>query len=210
MNRVVTNADKRITLKYGNGHLGVDLGWVGGDSDNIYAHSEGTVTATVTGKVKDNNTTGMATYGNYIDIKHSNSYTTRYAHLSTVDVKVGDKVTAGQKIGYMGETGNAFGKHLHFEVRNASGYVIDATPYLTADLPNMTTCEKTEEIKTETSTFKVGDVVVPIKTIDYNGTKLVQYDKTYTITELVGKRAVLSARGQVWAAMNTDNIKLAE
>lgn len=57
--------------------------------------------------------------------------------------------------------------------------------------------------------FKVGDVVVPTRLVSYNGTPLVQYDKTYTITELNGDRAVLSARGQVWAAMNTADIRKA-
>lgn len=57
--------------------------------------------------------------------------------------------------------------------------------------------------------FKVGDVVVPTSLVDYNGTRLVQYDDTYTISELNGDRAVLVARGAVWAAMNIKNIKKA-
>ena len=60
-------------------------------------------------------------------------------------------------------------------------------------------------------TFKVGDKVVPIKLVDYNGTHLIQYDPYYYITELKGNRAVLSANRNgkyyVWAAMNTNNIK---
>lgn len=59
--------------------------------------------------------------------------------------------------------------------------------------------------------FKVGDTVVPTKLVDYNGTPLVQYDDTYTISEINGDRAVLTAprNGQpvVWAAMNTANIR---
>lgn len=57
--------------------------------------------------------------------------------------------------------------------------------------------------------FKVGDTVVPTKLVDYNGTPLVQYDPSYTITQINGDRAVLSARGVVWAAMNTANIRKA-
>jgi len=61
--------------------------------------------------------------------------------------------------------------------------------------------------------FKVGDVVVPTKLVDYNGTPLVQYDDNYTITQINGDRAVLSAprNGQmvVWAAMNTNDIRKA-
>lgn len=59
------------------------------------------------------------------------------------------------------------------------------------------------------ATFKVGDVVVPTKLVDYNGTPLVQYDDTYTISEINGDRAVLTARGAVWAAMNTKDIRKA-
>lgn len=57
--------------------------------------------------------------------------------------------------------------------------------------------------------FKVGDRVVPTKLVDYNGTKLTQYDDSYEIIELNGDRAVLGARGAVWAAMNTANIRKA-
>lgn len=61
--------------------------------------------------------------------------------------------------------------------------------------------------------FKVGDKVVPTKLVDYNGTPLVQYDDYYTISEINGDRAVLTAprNGQpvVWAAMNTANIRKA-
>ena len=65
---------------------------------------------------------------------------------------------------------------------------------------------KPEEPKKEKG-FKVGDKVKPIKLVDYYGTSLVQYDDYYTISEIKGDRVVLVARGQVWAAMNTNNIK---
>jgi len=55
--------------------------------------------------------------------------------------------------------------------------------------------------------FKVGDTVVPTKLVDWDGRKLRQYDPYYTISELKGKRAVLMARGQVWAAVSTDNLR---
>lgn len=61
--------------------------------------------------------------------------------------------------------------------------------------------------------FKEGDVVVPTRLVDYNGTPLVQYDDTYVITQLRGDRAVLSAdrngKMVVWAAMNTKDIRKA-
>ena len=61
--------------------------------------------------------------------------------------------------------------------------------------------------------FKVGDIVVPTRLVDYNGTPLVQYDDTYTITQINGDRAVLSAprdgKMVVWAAMNIKDIRKA-
>ena len=56
-------------------------------------------------------------YGNIIHIRHGNGMETRYAHLSKINFKVGQKVTAGQAIGRVGSTGTATGPHLHFEVR---------------------------------------------------------------------------------------------
>lgn len=55
--------------------------------------------------------------------------------------------------------------------------------------------------------FNVGDRVAPTRLVDYNGTHLRQYDDSYIISELKGNRAVLKARGQVWAAMRTEDLK---
>lgn len=55
--------------------------------------------------------------------------------------------------------------------------------------------------------FRVGDKVVPTKLVSYTGAHLKQYDAFYTISSLNGDRAVLSARGQVWAAMNISNLR---
>lgn len=63
-----------------------------------------------------------SSYGNYILITHGDQnghkdVSTLYAHLSRIDVKAGDRVAPGQKIGVMGTTGTSTGVHLHFEVR---------------------------------------------------------------------------------------------
>ena len=57
-------------------------------------------------------------YGNYCIIYHGNGYATLYAHMRALpSVKVGESVTAGQVIGYVGPTGSSTGNHLHFELR---------------------------------------------------------------------------------------------
>ncbi len=57
------------------------------------------------------------TYGNYVVIRHENGYYTMYAHLTNnVNVNIGDQVTRGQVIGYMGSSGSSTGTHLHFGV----------------------------------------------------------------------------------------------
>lgn len=56
-------------------------------------------------------------YGNVISIKHSNNRSTMYAHLSRIDVRKGQRVDQGMRIGAVGATGWATGPHLHFEVK---------------------------------------------------------------------------------------------
>jgi murein DD-endopeptidase MepM/ murein hydrolase activator NlpD len=58
----------------------------------------------------------LTIYGNAVIVDHGLGLQTLYAHLSSIDVKVGDKVTRGQELGRTGATGLAIGDHLHFEV----------------------------------------------------------------------------------------------
>lgn len=58
----------------------------------------------------------MGTYGNVVFIDHGNGLSTRYAHLSVIDVAVGDELQRGEKLGEVGSTGFSTGPHLHFEV----------------------------------------------------------------------------------------------
>ncbi|HDN25928.1 MAG TPA: M23 family metallopeptidase [Thioploca sp.] len=73
----------------------------------------------------------MRGYGLIVEIKHSDMYTTRYAHNRKNLVKVGEQVNKGQLIALVGSTGRATGPHVHFEVRQ-SGVAINPLKYLGA------------------------------------------------------------------------------
>lgn len=71
-------------------------------------------------------------YGNAIVIKHGNGTYSQYAHLSRIDVRIGQVVTTGQHIALSGNTGNSSGPHLHFEIRTTPNYgsAIDPVAFL--------------------------------------------------------------------------------
>lgn len=73
-------------------------------------------------------------YGNAVVIKHGNGTYTQYAHLSRVEVKVGQVVKTGQEIARSGNTGNSSGPHLHFEIRTTANYgsAVDPVAFLRA------------------------------------------------------------------------------
>ena len=71
-------------------------------------------------------------YGNLVVVRHRLGYTTWYAHLSTITTFVGQKVTGGTRLGFVGSTGHATGPHLHFELRK-NATPIDPMPVSAAD-----------------------------------------------------------------------------
>ena len=79
---------------------------------------EGTpILATADGVVEETLPEGEGNaYGNRITLSHGDTYQTRYAHLSSIVVKKGQKVKKGEVIGYCGNTGRSTGPHLHYEV----------------------------------------------------------------------------------------------
>ena len=86
-------------------HKGVDIGASYGSS--IYATKAGTVIVS---------SYDAGGYGNYVQIDHGGGNYTLYGHMSSIAVSVGQKVSKGQTIGYVGSTGNSTGPHLHWEV----------------------------------------------------------------------------------------------
>jgi len=68
-------------------------------------------------------------YGNVIYVDHGAGLSTRYGHLSQIDVKIGQTVTRGQTIGLVGSTGRSTGPHLHYEVR-INNQPVDPRQYL--------------------------------------------------------------------------------
>jgi len=87
------------------------------------------VRATANGKVVNAGWSGG--YGRMVEIDHGNGLSTRYGHLSQIDVKVGDIVKIGQVIGEVGSTGRSTGPHLHYETR-IDGEAVDPQKFLRA------------------------------------------------------------------------------
>ena len=111
-------------------HTGIDISAEQGIA--VIAAADGTVSQVQTWD--SSTTTGDQSYGNMVQITHADERTTLYAHLSKVLVSSGDSVSAGETIGYVGNTGNADGAHLHFEVRQ-SGQTVDPRPFITGGNP---------------------------------------------------------------------------
>jgi murein DD-endopeptidase MepM/ murein hydrolase activator NlpD len=86
-------------------HTGIDFR---GDSGEA-------IRVTASGKVVSAGWSGG--YGRMVEVDHGNGLSTRYGHLSEIDVQVGQTVKAGQTVGRMGSTGRSTGPHLHYETR---------------------------------------------------------------------------------------------
>lgn len=160
MSRVLKTGRDQITNSYAN-HKGwahgVDDVKSPGQIDTIIGHTEGKIIKVVNylnGTNQKMDKEGMG-YGNYAMILHDGKIQSRYpvtlyGHLANVNsnIKENVRVKQGQDLGLMGNTGNSFGAHLHFELRlysemptsanlhDTSKFIwVDPTPYLDADLP---------------------------------------------------------------------------
>jgi murein DD-endopeptidase MepM/ murein hydrolase activator NlpD len=99
-------------------HAGIDL--AGPSGTPIHATADGTVS-----EAGWNN----GGYGRLIKIDHGRGIETRYAHLSSISVTPGQRITRGQVIGRMGSTGRSTGSHLHYEVR-IDGRAVNPIPFM--------------------------------------------------------------------------------
>ena len=102
-------------------HGGIDVAAPRGTS--LHAAGDGVVESVVTGCSEGNRSCGGG-YGNRITIRHADGYKTLYAHMQSVNVSSGQKITKGQVIGTVGSTGMSTGPHLHLELHE-NGKKID-------------------------------------------------------------------------------------
>lgn len=105
--------------RWGRQHAGIDM--AGPVGTPIYATGQGVVTFAG----------WQRGYGNVIKIQHELGTETRYAHLSRIGVKAGQKVSRGARIGDMGNTGRSTGPHLHYEVR-VNGKAVNPLSFIKA------------------------------------------------------------------------------
>lgn len=98
-------------------HNGIDLAAPTGTP--IYATADGLVSKAEY----------WSSYGNYVSVEHGAQLQTRYAHMSRIAVRDGQRVSKGDIIGYVGSTGRSTGPHLHYEVRVA-GEAVNPVPYM--------------------------------------------------------------------------------
>lgn len=124
--------DYELTGTFGDGgdrwassHSGQDFAVPTGTS--VHSVYDGTVV-----KAGGNGAGDGPAYGNAVVIEHTDGTYTQYAHLSEVQVSIGDEVEAGDQIALSGNTGNSSGPHLHFEVRTTAdfGSAVDPMAFL--------------------------------------------------------------------------------
>ena len=123
-----------ITQGFGgsSNHRGLDL--VGKDYtiDDIVSYANGTVNMATNGYGNGQGEGANWAYGNFVKIINDDGTVCLYAHMEYTSVKVGQRVSKGQVIGRMGNSGNSFGGHLHWELWSCNDYYknIDPSPYL--------------------------------------------------------------------------------
>ena len=186
--RVLNNEHCEITNNYSASHEAVDVVGGGYTLDYVTAHSDGTVVFLQDGYSNAKGSTGNASYGNCVKLEHGNGYQTLYAHMDkNLLVKNGEKVKKGQRLGYMSDSGNSYGKHTHFEVWKDVNR-IDPTEYLDKDF---VVYNKTiDEIANDVIAGKYGNYPERKEKLEAEG---YSYSEVQTrVNELVNKVVYLS------------------
>ena len=146
--RVLESGLGTITQNYSSSHQALDLVKEGRQLDYIVAHSDGTVIFYQDGYDNLKGSVGNVGFGNFVRIDHGDGFVTMYAHMrKNLLVKNGQVVKKGQRLGYMGDSGNAYGAHLHFEITK-DGVRINPYEYLDKSFSSDSNLN-----------YKVGDVV---------------------------------------------------
>lgn len=121
-----------ITQGFVNGHRGLDLVGPNYTLDDIVSYADGTVNMATNGYGNGQGEGVNWAYGNFVKIINDDGTVCLYAHMEYTSVKVGQRVSKGQVIGRMGNSGNSYGGHLHWEFWSCNDYYknIDPSPYL--------------------------------------------------------------------------------
>lgn len=186
--------DFRVTCEYkrkGNWaagwHTGIDL--VG--EEKIYSSCNGKVIKTGYDK----------SYGNYIVVKNDTDGRHHwFCHLSKIIIGIGKKVSKTTVIGIMGSTGNSTGKHLHFEIRNASNkYADNSNPADYMGIPNKVGSYNSANYKINTSASELKTLAIDTNLRDKpttEGSTKTLYLKNTTLYVL--EPACAKANGYTW------------
>lgn len=136
-----------ITNLYSDTHKAIDIVGENYTIDDVVCYADGIVNQVQKDRTNNKGTRGNESYGNFIKIQHEGYYTL-YAHLeNNIKFKVGDRISEGETIATMGDSGNAYGKHLHFEII-MNGDKIDPIEYLNKPISEKNSLK-----------YKVGDSV---------------------------------------------------
>ena len=231
---VLNNMNEIITNEYNESHQALDI--VSGDYNqtDIIALESGIVEDVVKNiESTDHTSTGMATYGNYVKIRQNDGKTALYAHMKygSININIGDYIEKGSIIGTMGSTGNAYGNHLHLEIKNQNGIkenpLIELNKQDPQEINNEeptkmqeiaseikeenTVKEKEENIKKEKSTEKYSEEnVTYIYNQTYNGGSIVDGLKEINIDSSYDYRKLLAKKNGIenYRGSSEQNIKL--
>ena len=118
---VLQSMDEVVSNEYSTNHQALDIVSSSHTPSDVIALESGIVENVVKNiKGTNHNSRGNDTYGNYVKIKQNNGKSALYAHMQygSVNANLGDYIQKGAIIGTVGDTGNAYGKHLHLEIKN--------------------------------------------------------------------------------------------